>query len=249
MVLLNHEITYEARHQQTAVQRLNYLLDLAEYHRTRFLLPGVNPYDAKTEVVTGSAWDDVTAIAQAERGFTFVTVDDVFVFIPFDSLAATTPALTISDNPSDTYRYSQIDEQTGTELLYNKVVITSGDPTPVEMVAADLDSIGRWGVRSLAMTLPLSAIYAQALANELRDTYGTMRTRFRSIVIHPARLALVDRQALMRLDIGSVITVKRTPLGTGSPATIQQDVVIIGIADQADANGDYTITFTLQWRS
>jgi hypothetical protein len=117
------------------------------------------------------------------------------------------------------------------------------------MVAADLDSIGRWGVRSLAMTLPLSAIYAQNLANELRDTYGTMRTRFRSIVIHPARLALVDRQALMRLDIGSVITVKRTPLGTGSPATIQQDVVIIGIADQADANGDYTITFTLQWRS
>jgi hypothetical protein len=250
MVLLNHEIDHKPRLAQSMRARIRLYLDLARYKRVQSIPDGDNDYQGVVRN-TGSAIDLINEVVRSERGIWFVDPNDVLTVLPYSLInpALSSTAL-FSDQPSDTFRYSAITEQTGTELLYNSIKITSVEEHPETIGAADHNSMTKYGTRELALTSPISAlIYRQLLANNLRDTYGEPRTRFERVTFHPARLSLTDRKTLMGLDLGDVVAVKRTPVGSGSPATIQQDCIIIGVSDNADATtGDLETTFTLQWR-
>lgn len=251
LVLLNHDITYTPKHEQDAVSRINLLLDLVDYRKVRFLLGGAETYEAGIER-DGTVLDMISEIVTSERGLFFVDANDVLVFLPNSALAAKTPALTITDQRTDTYRYSQIDEQTGTELFYSRIRNTAtGAELPHTMTAISHGSMSRYGLtRVLQLDLPMTnALRRQYLADQLLANYSIPKTRFRNVVIQPRRLSTADRQALMRLDIGSVVTVKRTPLGGGFPATVSQDCVVIGISDSMNSDGEFTTAFTLQWRN
>jgi hypothetical protein len=128
-------------------------------------------------------------------------------------------------------------QNAGTELLYNRIVISRpGGDEPCSV--GDLDSISRYGEREFSFTLPFVDDNASRyLANALLAAYATPVERFAAIEVPVSRFSRTVRQSILALDIGSVVEVTRTPLGSGSPSTLTRDCLIAGVEHVLEGNG------------
>jgi hypothetical protein len=169
-------------------------------------------------------------VAQAEQGLLFVKADGTLRFTDRVTSTFSSPVLTFSDNGLG-IPYQTLDTIYGQEFLYNRVQITT--ETGAVQTADDAASQTEYGVSTLAISNLLLAddTAAQQLANELLDIYKQPVYRFDDMTVLASALPDDDRNDLMLLDMGDVITVTRT-FPTGTPSSVSDDYAIERITHQ-----------------
>ena len=104
----------------------------------------------------------------------------------------------------------------GSELLYNRVVITRTGGTP--QIAQDTDSQNSYGISSLNIDGLLfnSDTDSLALANALLGSYSEPEYRFDSITVQMSELSTAQQNSLLALDLTDQVKIKFTPNRIGS---------------------------------
>jgi hypothetical protein len=204
---------------------------------TILALPEIN-YTGTTSIATGTilclddpiadqtrALDALQAVATTEQGYLFMKGDGTLYFSERISGAPTVEKL-FADDGSGT-EYSALSIVYGQENLFNRIICTPIDSiTPG--LAENATSQATFGVSALNITgLLCSDIDAQTMADYMIALYGTPSYRFDGMGLKFAgnSISTADQQAIMNLDLGSVIRVIKS-FSVGSPATIFQNVVI-----------------------
>ena len=104
----------------------------------------------------------------------------------------------------------------GSDLLYNRVVVTraGGLPQTVE----DTDSQNSYGISSLNLDGLLfnSDVDALALADALLGTYSEPEYRFDSITVQMSELTTLQQNSLLALDLTDQVKIMFTPNNIGS---------------------------------
>jgi hypothetical protein len=246
--LAEAKVTIKSPTAELAGARVARVLDRAGYKGGRDIAPGRALMSA--EDIDASALDEISKIAQAEQTFLFVDPNGDLTYLDRTTLLNQAPSVILADNSvGGRIPYSDLDQQFGSELLWNEVTVTRrGDSKVVKpQSVGDLDSQSRYGKRSLEITdtpqnIDQDALY---LAQFLLSRYKTPQLRFSSVEVAMRRWTLAQRQSLLALDIGSVVRVQRTPMGQGSPPVIDQTCTIIGIEHEA-VPGNWTTRYTLE---
>jgi hypothetical protein len=104
----------------------------------------------------------------------------------------------------------------GSELLYNRVVITRTGGSP--QITQDTDSQNSYGISSLNIDGLLfnSDTDSLALANALLGSYSEPEYRFDSITVQMSELSTAQQNSLLALDLTDQVKIKFTPNNIGS---------------------------------
>lgn len=229
--LATTQVTYLPEKVHNSQERMLRILEEAMCGAGTFLEVGAYNYQADTQQ-QGSALDLLSEIAFAERGMLWCTTTEGIAFLLNSTLTAASAAITVDDGQSGaSYQYSDVSMDNGNELLINDITIDSiaGDPFPVHQ--QNHTSIGKYGLRSWPGGTVKSPVDSKtdrrAVAAAIVASYGDPVTRFRTFTIPTARYS--SRSTILNLDYGDKVTVKRNPIGSGSPTTITQDLYVIGV--------------------
>jgi hypothetical protein len=88
---------------------------------------------------------------------------------------------------------------------------------------------------------------SQNLADFLLDLYEDPQTRIDGLTVILEALSEAERETVLELDLGDVITILWTPQGTSSSTT--QTVVIEGIDHATSVDGVHAVQFRLSQRA
>lgn len=207
------------------------ILDLPEvaYPATRNIDAGITTLGAIPISDGTNTLSYLMKVAQTERGYLFIDRTGDLRFSDRNTADFAPSVLTFADNGTGT-KYSSISIQYGQELLYNRVVCTNEGGTP--QVADDAASQTEFNVSTLSISGLLFSTDAQALAlaSFLLDLYKDPEYRFDGINVDfaGANISLVDQNAIVALDLGSVVTVLKS-YGTGTPSSVSQILSIEGL--------------------
>jgi hypothetical protein len=173
-------------------------------------------------------------IEASEPGQLFMSKDNKVTFRD-RTRAARIGDLTFTDgsvaspggSPGSAIPFNAISISYGTELLYNRAVITNigGDPQTQE----NASSIAEYGVVSLELNglLIESEANADALAAFLVRKYADPELRIDTLSVELAGLGAEDQFEVLDLELADIVRVEYQPQGIGDP--IVRDVQIIGI--------------------
>jgi len=167
-------------------------------------------------------------VETSEPGSFFISNDGKATFKDRNT-AAVVGSITLSDDGTG-IPYTDVEVVYGTELLYNRVVITRDGGAP--QTANDTTSQTQFGVASLDQSGLLidSDSNALSLANYLVGQYADPELRFDSVTVELAALSTADQNAILAIELTNVIVVKFQPNGVG--ARISQNCEVIGISHQ-----------------
>ena len=176
----------------------------------------------------------------SEPGSFFISRDGKATFKDRNT-AAVVGSVTLSDDGTG-IPYNEVQVAYGTELLYNRVVITRLGG--VAQTASSTTSQTTYGLASLdqAGLLVDTDANSLTLANYLLGSYATPELRFDSVTIELSALSTANQNTLLALDLTNVITVKFQPNRTGT--RISQNCEIIGISHQVRPDS-HRMTFKL----
>jgi hypothetical protein len=155
--------------------------------------------------------------------------------------ALTYPGSALYPDP-DAIPYTGVTVTYGTELLYNRAVISNLGGTP--QTAENTASISEYGVVSLELNGLLIDTDADcdALANYIVNKYADPDLRFDTIDIQLAGLTTYQQERVLSIELSDVIRVEYEPNGFGG--RIVKDVEVIGIRHDARPSS-HAITFQL----
>ena len=169
-------------------------------------------------------------VAEAEQGLFFVQADGVLRFTDRATSVFASPVATFADDGTG-IAYQGIDTQYGNEFLFNRVQAQT--ETGAVQAADDAASQTEFGVSTLALTDLLLASDANALtlAQKLLDNYKQPAYRFDDLRLVVSAMSSPNRNLVLGIDMGEVITVTRT-FSTGSPASVSDDYAVERIVHQ-----------------
>ena len=169
-------------------------------------------------------------VAEAEQGLFFVKADGTLRFTDRVTSVFASPVATFADDGTG-IAYQGIDTQYGNEFLFNRVQAQT--ETGVVQAADDAASQTEFGVSTLALTDLLLASDANALtlAQKLLDNYKQPAYRFDDLRLVVSAMSSPNRNLVLGIDMGEVITVTRT-FSTGSPASVSDDYAVERIVHQ-----------------
>ena len=169
-------------------------------------------------------------VAESEQGLFFVKADGTLRFTDRVTSVFSSPVATFADNGTG-IAYQGIDTQYGNEFLFNRVQAQT--ETGTVQAADDAASQTEFGVSTLALTDLLLASDANAftLAQKLLDNYKQPVYRFDDLRLVVSAMSSPNRNLVLGIDMGDVITVTRT-FSTGSPASVSDDYAVERIVHQ-----------------
>ena len=134
-------------------------------------------------------------------------------------------------------------------MMWNTVTVNGVEQDQVPESAADHASWETYaGERPLELTLPIAArAQRKATAVDLLARFVRPRSRFSTVTVPTVRYADPYRHNILATDIGSALTVNRTPPGTGYPTPNAQVCTVIGVAHELSVR-DIRTSFALQPR-
>lgn len=177
-------------------------------------------------------------VADSEPGDFFVNRLGNFAFTSKSGSGAA-PLLIADDGTG--ILFNDIQVIYGSEQLYN--VITATNELDSVTVFDDF-SVTEYGERDLQVeTLIVEGPELEEYAFFLLDRYKLPEYRFESITISLLGKSALERQGLLRLEIGDPIIVKFTPGGIGDP--IERTSKLIGVSHQRQPENEI-ITLRLQ---
>jgi hypothetical protein len=230
-------------------KRITRILDrIDQYALPRTIQEGTYLYQVGSEE-TGSALDLIGAVVFSERGFLYANPNDTLIMVTHDWLSAIAITLTVDDQSTGAdYFYSEMSEDNGLSLLVNDITVDSisGDAHPV--YRKNGRSMSQYGQRSWPGGVVKSPLAfkedRRTLAAAVVNAFPDPITRFKSVTIPTARFVSTKRAVILGVDLGTKIRVKRTPIGTGTPATVSQDLIVVGVSHQGQPR-NITTTWAL----
>jgi hypothetical protein len=201
---------------------------------------GVQTLQADVIAQDENALSYLQLVELSEPGSFFISADGKATFKDRNT-AAVVGSVTLSDDGTG-IPYNEVQVAYGTELLYNRVVITRLGG--VAQTANSTTSQATYGIAALDQSGLLVDTDANALtlASYLLGQYASPELRFDSVTIELSALSTANQNTLLGLDMTNVIVVKFQPNRTGT--RISQNCEIIGIAHQIRPDS-HRITFKL----
>ena len=229
---------------------MNSVLSSAKFAGQRNIATGYNTIQSSTQSST-DALTFLQTIARSDNGMLFVdhwgtlTFFDRFYTNSF--LGGGTTIVSITDDTSDlpnnpnALPYIAINQKSQALLLYNKVTGTRTGGT--QQSSGNASSQAAYQVRELALGQLENSTDATVadLTNFMVNRYAQPEVRFDSVQISLNSLLnlsnSVNRQQVLQfMEIGDVVSVTRTPSGSGTPATLTKYHSIDGISWTLDAS-------------
>lgn len=169
--------------------------------------------------------DYLQLVAASEPGDLFMSKDNKVTFRDRNS-AAVSPTITLSDSGT-AIPYTDITVSYGTELLYNRAVLSNLGGTP--QVAENATSIGEYGVSSLELNGLLIDDEADCLtlAEYIVRRYEDPELRFDTVSVQLAGMLKANQSSILGVELADVIRVEYQPNGIGD--RISRPVQVIGI--------------------
>lgn len=213
--------------------RVAAILDLPEVNfpaLTRSIDTGVATVGAFQIDSNTNAAGYLARVAEAEQGLFFVKADGTLRFSDRLSAAFATPVATFADDGTG-IAYQGLATIYGQEFLYNRVQTQT--ETGTVQTADDTPSQTEYGVSTLSLTNLLLASDSQALtlATNLLNLYKQPEYRFDDLRLLVSAMTPTDRTLIMGIDMGSVISVKRT-FASGSPSAVSDEYAVERITHQ-----------------
>ena len=233
--------------QQTAGNRIGYVLSQPEvvwpYGGPTWTLDVVNTDEVQSHTIAAGTniLEYAQLVERTERGFFFLNNGGAIEFQRrgYESLSD----VVFTDDGTD-IPYQGVNIVYGTELLYNQVTLERlGGGTAI--TKQNVTSIAAYGNQAYADSGLLYVDDAQmdAAALFLVEQYGNPEYRFESVTVMLNPLSNIDINRILSLEICSIVQVKFTPNGVGSPITKYARVIGMSEDLQPDA---YYISFKLQ---
>jgi len=226
---------------ETPADRLDWVLDEFNYQGSSNFGGGSSTLGAYQVDVGTQALDYMFRVAQSCRSSLFVGADGTVRLIGIVDKQPTSVCL-FSDDGSG-LPYKSLLTLYGDELLYNRVVAVS----PAGSVAVeDVSSIEQFEVSTLELTdlLNPSSDSLFAVAQGFLDLYSVPSVRFARLSVELAGLSVEDTDLVLRLDLTDQVTVRKS-FSVGSPSTVDQDLMIVGIRHQIRP-GSHVVEFEFE---
>ena len=191
---------------------------------------------------TSTALEVLQQMADTEQGLLFIGQDGRVVFRERRAVIGAASEATFTDDPASGVRYADLTFSYDETLLYNSV--TAGRRNGGQITVSDADSVDRYLVRTYTQTDLLydtdtqTRDYAQWIVNRYKDP----AVRVERMVLRPERNASSLYPNALDLELGSLITVERTPQGIGDP--ISRDVLVVGISEELTPD-NYELTLSI----
>lgn len=226
--------------------RINNILDTIGYPASRNIAAGLTMLAAGGLSNRVHAIDDLQMAARSENGYLYVDKAGVMTFHDRYYLAGAVSSMTFSDTGSG-IPYQGITQKSQTLLLYNQV---TGQRRlgGTRQQAQDAASVAEFLPRELLLGQLDNATDADVLSlcEYLVGRYSQPDLRFNTVTVELRSVDLATQQQLCGLDLIKLVTVNRTPAGSGTPTTISKLSVVDGISFSLDASSSTsTITLTL----
>lgn len=207
--------------------RVSRILDLAAVNyplTTRSIDTGVASLGAYPISDNTNAAGYLQRVADAEQGLFYVAADGTLTFTDRVTGAFATPVATFADDGSG-IAYQSLAVIYGQEFLFNRVQVTT--ETGTVQTANDSASQTEYGISTLSLDNMLlgSDAAALTLATDLLDLYKQPEYRFDDLQVLASAQNTTNRNLLMTLDMGDVVTVTRT-FSTGTPSSVSDDYAI-----------------------
>jgi len=226
--------------------RVSFLLDLAEvdYPATRDIDTGTVTLGAFAIEENTNAVNYLQRIAQAEGGLCFIARDGDLTFVDRTSTAFSNPVASFSDAGGG-LAYQSLSIRYGSEILFNKVVVTPEGLAP--QVANDASSQTTFGIQTLTITDSLlgSTAQALALAEDLVEQFAQPEYRFDGMRLLINDKTEANRLKILQLEIGDQIGITRT-FASGTPLTVT-DTYQVQKIDHSISPGQHTVEVGLAW--
>lgn len=194
--------------------------------------------------------DYLQQVNQSEQGYLFVNGDGELRFISRganSTFSAATEANTVvltDQTPSERYevKYSQIGVQFGTELLYNRIVVSNVD-SAVTQTAEDSGSQIDFQVRTLELSNLLLDTDENALelAEYLLSQYARPTYRYDTAAIVVTGLSNHSKYRLFSIELASLVKMVKN-FSTGSPTNVSKYGLVEGIQHTITPT-DHVISF------
>ena len=178
--------------------------------------------DTGTINLQGDVVDDGTAalgylqlVETTESGNLFIDKSGRITFQDTLTGPSSVGLVTLTDDGTG-IPFSNVSVVYGSELLYNRIVITRAGGLP--QVADDTDSQNSYGISSLNMDGLLfnSDADSLSLADALLGTYSEPEYRFDSITVQMSELSTAQQNSLLALELTDQVQIKFTPNNIGS---------------------------------
>lgn len=216
---------------QTAGPRLTSILNRSEVAwpgGTRSIETGVSTLQGDVVSWGSSVLNYCQLVARSDLGAFFAARDGVLTFYDRSHNAGATPAVAFTDTMWTGIPFSGIGISFGSETYFTRVSVDrEGGIAQTVEVGSALDGIRSMAVTGLLLTSDLDSL---RMATYLAQTYSTGEPRVSSleVMVDDALMSTDQVSALLRLDVGSLVSVTFTPRGIGS--AIVQVCVVQGIS-------------------
>jgi hypothetical protein len=233
--------------QQTTGERISAVLARPEVAFPALPAPNIATGQSTLQVGTFDqipALDHCQTCALSEQGYLFVNAEGVLTFFDRYYLSSSRSVLTFSD--TGPVGYQGITQKSQALLLYNVVIGQRDGGT--EQVAYEPTSEAQYGVRTLMLAALENLTDADVLdlCQYLAGRYSQPNVRFDTVTVELQSLSSAQLAAVLALDITDLVTVQRTPPGSGTPATISLLEMVDGVSLSLDVSGSkFTAKFNL----
>lgn len=185
------------------------------------------------------ALDYLNLVNTTEQGFLFISKDGKLTFQDNSSGPTSQNLLTFADDGTGV-RFNNLAVNYGSELLYNRIILTPLNLTPQiveDSASQSLYGITTYSLDGLLMDSELDAFYK---AEYLLNKYKNPEYRFQALTVELSELSNSDQLLVLSKELGDTVKVKFTPNNIGSP--IEKFAEIIGISHEIN-NFSHTVTF------
>lgn len=171
-------------------------------------------------------------VSRTESGRLFAAADGVLTFLERDSAIVTTGLVEFRDDGTG-IPYDDLQVSVGSELLFNRAVITRQGGTP--QIENNTASQAAYDIRTITQDDLLfnSDVDAESYAEYLVNKYATPEVRFSGLSVSLTSLTSAQAAQVSALELGDAVRVVFTPPG-GS--TIDQYALIEGIEHTIDTS-------------
>jgi hypothetical protein len=213
--------------------RVTNILDLPEINyplATRDIDAGVSTLGAYQVSANTNAAAYLQRVAESEQGLFFCAANGDLTFTDRVTTTFASPVTTFADDGSGIV-YQGMETIYDQKFLFNRVQATIEGGSV--QAADDATSQTEYGIATLSIDNLLLATNTAALtlAESLLDIYKEPAYRFDNIQLIVSALSEANRDIVLGLEMGDVITVTRT-FATGSPASVSDDYGIERIVHQ-----------------
>jgi len=214
----------------TSDVRVGRVLDAIGFGPQRNLTSGLFPL-AETELGL-NALAEMELAAASDGALFFMSRSGVVTLLNAGTVFSSPPIMTLAQSNIPTpgaITYHNVELQTASELLYNRVNVIWDSGT---VVRQNSDSVAEYLPRTLTIrTVLKNENDAELLADFALARFASPELRLRTVTVkaHDRRLSASNRRALSRLEIGQVVEIARRPPGVGQPNDVLFRQVIEGV--------------------